>query len=87
MKIQPYYDRTDLIHVTTDTVRENLLTGMGLVVVVLLMFLTNVRHALIVALNVPLASCLLSACFSCGGNRPTCSPSAQWTSASSSIPR
>ncbi len=55
VKILPYYDRTDLIHVTTETVRENLLAGMGLVTLVLLMFLTNVRSALIVAINVPLA--------------------------------
>ena len=55
VKILPYYDRTDLIHVTTDTVRENLLAGMGLVTLVLLMFLTNVRGALIVAVNIPLA--------------------------------
>ena len=55
VKILPYYDRTDLIHVTTDTVRENLLTGMALVAVVLLMFLSNVRSALVVAVNIPLA--------------------------------
>ena len=55
VKILPYYDRTDLIHVTTDTVRENLLAGMGLVIVVLFMFLSNVRGALIVAVNIPLA--------------------------------
>ncbi len=55
VKILPYYDRTDLIRVTTETVRENLLAGMGLVTLVLLMFLTNVRSALIVAVNVPLA--------------------------------
>ena len=55
VKIMPYYDRTDLIHVTTDTVRENLLAGMGLVTLVLFMFLTNVRGVLIVAVNIPLA--------------------------------
>ena len=55
MKILPYYDRTDLIDVTTETVRENLLVGMALVAVVLLMFLSNIRSALIVAINVPLA--------------------------------
>ena len=55
VKLLPYYDRTDLIHVTTETVRENLLAGMGLVAVVLLLFLSNVRSALIVAINVPLA--------------------------------
>jgi cobalt-zinc-cadmium resistance protein CzcA len=55
VKILPYYDRTDLIHLTTDTVRENLLTGMALVAVVLLMFLSNVRSAIVVAVNIPLA--------------------------------
>ena len=55
VKIETIYDRTDLIDVTTHTVRENLLAGMGLVAVVLLMFLSNVRTALIVAINVPLA--------------------------------
>ena len=53
--IEPYYDRTELIHVTTDTVEENLFLGMMLVMVVLLMFLSNVRSAVIVAINIPLA--------------------------------
>jgi cobalt-zinc-cadmium resistance protein CzcA len=55
VKIEPYYDRTELIGVTTHTVHENLLVGMALVTLILLMFLTNVRCALIVAINVPLA--------------------------------
>jgi cobalt-zinc-cadmium resistance protein CzcA len=55
VQIRSYCDRTDLIHVTTDTVRENLLAGMGLVTMVLLMFLSSVRGALIVAVNIPLA--------------------------------
>jgi cobalt-zinc-cadmium resistance protein CzcA len=55
VKIEPFYDRTRLINLTTETVRENLLMGMALVVVVLLMFLSNVRGALIVAINIPLA--------------------------------
>jgi cobalt-zinc-cadmium resistance protein CzcA len=53
--IEPYYDRTDLINVTTETVRENLVLGMVLVSMILLMFLSNVRSALIVAINIPLA--------------------------------
>jgi len=53
--IEPYYDRTDLINVTTETVHENLIVGMVLVTVILLMFLSNVRSALIVAINIPLA--------------------------------
>jgi heavy metal efflux system protein len=55
VKIEPYYDRTHLIGLTTETVRENLLVGMVLVSVILLMFLSNVRSAVIVAVNIPLA--------------------------------
>jgi cobalt-zinc-cadmium resistance protein CzcA len=55
VKIEPYYDRTDLMNVTTETVEENLAVGITLVVVILFMFLTNVRTALIVAINIPLA--------------------------------
>jgi cobalt-zinc-cadmium resistance protein CzcA len=55
VKIVPVYDRSEMIHRTTATVHENLLLGMILVTVILLMFLSNVRAALIVALNVPLA--------------------------------
>jgi cobalt-zinc-cadmium resistance protein CzcA len=55
VQIEPYYDRNDLVHVTTETVEENLILGMVLVTAVLLMFLSNVRTAIIVAINVPLA--------------------------------
>jgi cobalt-zinc-cadmium resistance protein CzcA len=55
VQIEPYYNRTDLINLTTDTVQENLLVGMALVSMILLMFLSNVRVALIVAINIPLA--------------------------------
>src|SRR4051794_9239533 len=54
-KLSLHFDLTGLLHVTTETVRENLLLGMALVTMVLLMFLGNVRSALIVAVNVPLA--------------------------------
>jgi heavy metal efflux system protein len=57
VKIEPYYDRSDLLAITTETVRENLLLGMALVTIILLMFLSNVRSALIVAINIPLALC------------------------------
>jgi cobalt-zinc-cadmium resistance protein CzcA len=53
--IEPYYNREELVHVTRETVRENLLVGIGLVTLVLLMFLSNVRTAVIVAINIPLA--------------------------------
>ncbi len=55
VQLFPHFDVSGLIHVTTETVRENLLMGMGLVTVILLMFLSNVRSALIVAINIPLA--------------------------------
>ncbi|HEY5315734.1 MAG TPA: efflux RND transporter permease subunit, partial [Pirellulales bacterium] len=55
VKVEPYYDRSELIHVTTETVHENLVLGMVLVTVILLMFLSNIRSALIVAVNIPLA--------------------------------
>jgi cobalt-zinc-cadmium resistance protein CzcA len=55
VEIEPYYDREELVHVTTETVTENLLIGVLLVVLVLFMFLSNIRTALIVALNIPLA--------------------------------
>ena len=55
MEIRPYYDRKNLISVTTRTVMENLLVGMVLVSLVLLAFLGSVRAALITAVNIPLA--------------------------------
>jgi heavy metal efflux system protein len=55
VKIRPYYDRSDLVRVTTDTVEWNLLRGMVLVLVVLIFFLVSVRAAVITCLTVPLA--------------------------------
>src|SRR5260370_1301632 len=43
------------MNVSTETVQENLVVGMILVTIILLMFLSNVRSALIVAINIPLA--------------------------------
>jgi len=55
MDIEPYYDRGDLVAITTHTVLENLLLGMALVVVILLLFLGHTRAGLIAAVNIPLA--------------------------------
>jgi heavy metal efflux pump (cobalt-zinc-cadmium) len=55
VKVVPYYDRTDLIGLTTKIVEQNLLRGMLLVVVILIFFLYDVRAGLIVALTIPLA--------------------------------
>ncbi len=55
VQIETYYDRGDLINVTTETVQENLLLGIVLVILILFMFVSNVRTALIVGINIPLA--------------------------------
>jgi cobalt-zinc-cadmium resistance protein CzcA len=55
VKIRPFYDRSDLVRLTTDTVEANLLRGMVLVLVVLLFFLGSFRAAVIVALTIPLS--------------------------------
>src|SRR5215472_5628199 len=55
VKVRPFYDRSDLVHVTTDTVEHNLLLGMTLVLLVLMFFLVSVRAAVITALTIPLA--------------------------------
>ncbi|HTU92340.1 MAG TPA: efflux RND transporter permease subunit [Gemmataceae bacterium] len=55
VELEQFYDRADLLHVTTETVTENLFVGITLVVLILFMFLSNVRTAVIVALNIPLA--------------------------------
>jgi len=55
VKVRPYYDRSDLVRVTTDTVESNLLRGMALVFIVLIFFLVSFRAAVITALTIPLA--------------------------------
>ena len=55
IKIRPFYDRSGLVTLTTDTVEANLLRGMLLVLVVLLFFLISIRAAIITALTIPLA--------------------------------
>jgi cobalt-zinc-cadmium resistance protein CzcA len=55
VKIHPFYDRTDLVAVTTQIVEQNLLRGMLLVVVILIFFLYDFRAGLIVATTIPLA--------------------------------
>ena len=55
VKIHPYYDRSELVRLTTDTVERNLVRGMLLVLVVLIFFLVSVRAAIIVAITIPLS--------------------------------
>src|SRR4029077_18525827 len=55
MEIQTIYDRGTLVKLTTHTVIENLLIGMLLVTIILVVFLSDYRAALIAAINIPLA--------------------------------
>jgi heavy metal efflux system protein len=55
VKVVPFYDRSDLIELTTQTVERNLLRGMLLVIVILIFFLYDFRAGLIVATTIPLA--------------------------------
>ena len=55
VKVRPYYDRSDLVQLTIDTVEHNMVLGMVLVLVVLMFFLVSVRAAVIVALTIPLS--------------------------------
>ncbi|MET0265067.1 MAG: CusA/CzcA family heavy metal efflux RND transporter [Duganella sp.] len=55
VRIVPIYDRTDLVQHTVLTVAENLVVGALLVIVVLALFLSNWRAALIVATVIPLS--------------------------------
>ena len=54
-KLVPYLDRTQLVHTTVHRVSQTLLEGMGLVLLVLLLFLGSARGALMVAITVPFA--------------------------------
>jgi heavy metal efflux system protein len=62
VKIVPYLDRDDLVHYTTHTVMHNLLEGMTLVVIILFIFLGNIRGAIIVALTIPFSLLFASIC-------------------------
>jgi cobalt-zinc-cadmium resistance protein CzcA len=55
VRIEPYYDRTSLVQVTTHTVFENLIVGCGFVFLIQWIFLGNLRCALIVSANIPFA--------------------------------
>jgi cobalt-zinc-cadmium resistance protein CzcA len=55
VQIVPYLDRTTLVDATVDKVRATILTGIGLVLIVLIMFLGSPRAALIVGVTIPFA--------------------------------
>ena len=55
VELRPYYSRDVLVRRTVTTVLRNLIEGAVLVMVLLSLFLYNVRAALIVALTIPLS--------------------------------
>src|SRR5271169_2794553 len=62
VKVVPFIDRSDLLHYTTHTVLHNLTEGIILVVIVLFLFLGNVRGAIIVALTIPFSLLFAATC-------------------------
>ncbi len=55
VKVVPYLDRTDLVRTTLNTVSHTMVEGIGLVIIVLILFLGSPRSALIVATVIPLS--------------------------------
>jgi cobalt-zinc-cadmium resistance protein CzcA len=55
VKIVPYLDRTTLVNTTLHTVSHTILEGIGLVILVLVLYLGSIRGAVLVAVTIPLA--------------------------------
>ena len=55
IQLRPFYDRTDLVDTTLDTVFHNLAEGAALVAVVLFIFLLSLRASLVVTIVIPLS--------------------------------
>jgi heavy metal efflux system protein len=55
VKLVPFYDRTELVGVTTATVLHNLIFGCLLIFVIQWVFLGDLRSAIIVGANIPFA--------------------------------
>jgi cobalt-zinc-cadmium resistance protein CzcA len=67
VKIVPFIDRSDLLHYTTHTVLHNLSEGIILVVIILFLFLGNVRGAVIVAMTIPFSLLFAANCLKLKG--------------------
>src|SRR5215467_6131049 len=55
VQIKPYYNRRDLIRVTTHTVIHNLIFGIALLFLIQFVFLGDLRSAIIVSASIPVA--------------------------------
>ncbi len=67
VKVVPLIDRSDLVRYTTHTVLHNLRDGIILVVIILFLFLGNVRGAIIVALTIPFSLLFAATCLNLKG--------------------
>jgi len=67
VKVVPFIDRSELLHYTTQTVLHNLTEGIILVVIILFLFLGNVRGAIIVALTIPFSLLFAATCLKLRG--------------------
>jgi heavy metal efflux system protein len=65
--LNTYYDRSHLVNATVHTVEENLVAGAMLVSLILIVFLGNVRSALIVAATIPLSLLFAFTCMDLRG--------------------
>ncbi len=65
--IDTFYDRTELVSKTIDTVVENISVGVILVIIMLLLLLGDVRAGLIVAAAIPLSAMAALAAMRCAG--------------------
>lgn len=55
VRIHTFLDRTDLVDMTLSTVSKTLMEGIGLVIIVLIVFLGSWRGALLVAITIPIS--------------------------------
>jgi cobalt-zinc-cadmium resistance protein CzcA len=67
VKLVPYYSQNTLVENATHTVKKALLEGGILVIVILLLFLGNLRSAFIVALSLPICALIAVICMGISG--------------------
>lgn len=67
IKLIPYYSQSTLVEKATHTVKKALLEGGFLVILVLLLFLGNLRSAFIVALSLPICALIAVICMGISG--------------------
>lgn len=55
--IEPFLDRTKMVYSTIHTVSKNLIEGASIVIIILVLFLGNIRYGILVASIIPLSMC------------------------------